>query len=108
MSQRGSESQRKLSNQSFRPPSVLLSYPLSSYRTSQERNAVPLTSFLPGGLISCVLGHTAWSILCHVLAPAVSMARPIYMGHCHPVDAVWKGVGMILWNLTFKPSIASL
>lgn len=37
----------------------------------------------------------------------MSMARPVHVVHCHPLDpldAVWKGVGMVLWNLTFQPS----
>lgn len=61
------------------------------------------------GLFLCVgSGHTARSGLCDRLAVAMSMARPVRVRHCHPGDALGKGLGMGFQDLTFEPSVAPL
>lgn len=92
MSQRGSESQWKLSNQNFSSPlSVLLPYPLPSLRISQVRNVappLPYFSLVQKAYFLCLgRGHMSRSSLYDVLALATSMARPDPVGHHHPVDA---------------------
>lgn len=95
MSGMRSESQWKLPNQDFSSPtSVLVPYPLQSYRISQERNVASLLLPFPeGSFPACWEGTQAWNSLWGVLAlvlMAMSMARLVHVGPYH-----WSSIAAV-------------